>query len=390
MSQAIKQEDGELQTDTISITRTVVLPLETSTRKNEVVREAIDEFQEMASHAADLAPSFGPQGWETTNNAFYRRLTNDFEDRTISAAIAREAGQKVASSFKSWRENGQRGERPQFGDGNFLQLSTQEIAIHRNSRGWGVKLNFIPYQPEWFHINGGLYQRRYLKRITADNNSTHAGSGELRLSDDGSLSLHLSVTWDVEVYQPDEVSRIIGVDVGEKNICTTVAVEDNEIKEVDMQSGEEFRHHRERIKESRRQASKEGNLAGVKDARHSYQKYTDHITNVASRRVIDFALKHEPAVIKLRDDTGYRESEPNPIHDWPFAEIASKIAYKAQEKGIPVVKVDPAYVTQKCRMCGEVEANDRQRPHFNCSCCGYEVHADVNGAYNIATEDPNN
>lgn len=46
------------ETTTESVTRCVVLPLETSKRKTALARECIDEWQAIARKAAELMPSF--------------------------------------------------------------------------------------------------------------------------------------------------------------------------------------------------------------------------------------------------------------------------------------------------------------------------------------------
>lgn len=372
-------------TETVSITRTVPFNLETSNAKTDIVQEAIDEFQAMAEYAAAVAPSFGKWGWSPQNNAFYRRVTEEFDDRTVKATIARGAGQKVAEAFQSWRERGQPGHRPEFGDGDFMRLSHQDLTISQNDRGWGLKASFIPYNPVWFHIDDGEFQRRFLERITDDEDSASIGSGEMYLRDNG-LECHVTVSWDVDVYEPGNVDTSVGVDIGENVLYAAAVVKDGDVQAVDMKSGREYRHHREQIKRSRKEASQQGDLRGVRDARHSYQKYTDHITNVASRRVVELAAEHRPSVIHIEDLTHYRETADDPIHDWPYAEIQEKIAYKAEEEGIPVAAVEPADTSTTCRKCDATHPASRNGSDFECMSCGYQVHADVNAAINIALQ----
>lgn len=369
--------------NSVSVTRTIVLPLQTSRSKTETATEAIGEFQDMMSYAADIAPSFGEYGWSPMNNAFYRCLGAEFEDRSVKSTVMREAGQKVASSFESWKANGKPGNAPKFGGGDYLRLSNQDINIAENDRGYGVKLSFIPYNPVWFHINSSGYHREFLARIADSDDDCRAGCAELH-HDNGDLRLHLSVSWDVDVYEPDDVTTTVGVDLGENVLYSAAVVDSGEVTAVDMESGREYRHTRQQIKRSRRGASERGDLRGVKNARHSYQNYTDHITNVASRRVVDLAVEHKPAAIQLEDLTHYRQRARGAIHDWPFAEIQEKIAYKATEEGIPVTAVDPRGTSTTCRKCGADNPSAREGHDFRCFDCGYQVHADVNAAVNIA------
>jgi len=261
--------------------------------------------------------------------------------------------------------------------------------IIENDRGWGVKARFIPYNPVWFHIDAGPYEREFLERITDEDDDARAGGSEIRLNDDGSLQMMLTVSWDVDVYKPADIDTVVGVDLNEDPIVAIAVVDpDGTVADVEMERGREYRHVRERIKKQRADAMSQGKLREVKSAKYDYKNYTDHITNVVSRRVVDCALEHEPAVIQLEDLTHYRETAKNPIHDWPYAEIQDKIAYKATEEGIPVEFIDPRCTSITCRKCGSIDRDDRNGREFHCSECGYEVHADVNAAINIANSEP--
>jgi putative transposase len=50
-----------------------------------------------------------------------------------------------------------------------------------------------------------------------------------------------------------------------------------------------------------------------------------------------------------------------------------------------VQKIKPAYTSQRCSACGQVDANSREsQARFVCTACGYACNADVNAARNIA------
>ena len=50
-----------------------------------------------------------------------------------------------------------------------------------------------------------------------------------------------------------------------------------------------------------------------------------------------------------------------------------------------VEKVRPAFTSQRCSACGQVDPNSREsQPRFVCTACGFAGHADVNAAINIA------
>jgi putative transposase len=72
------------------------------------------------------------------------------------------------------------------------------------------------------------------------------------------------------------------------------------------------------------------------------------------------------------------------LHSWSFAQFQSFLSYKAQERGIQVVKVDPRHTSQTCSHCGHQARNNRRSQSlFLCRQCGYCLNADYNAAKNI-------
>lgn len=66
---------------------------------------------------------------------------------------------------------------------------------------------------------------------------------------------------------------------------------------------------------------------------------------------------------------------------WQRQLIRQAAESKAQEVGMVVAEVDPAYTSQTCSRCGL--RGIRRRHRFTCPSCGHEAHADVNAAVNI-------
>lgn len=376
-------EEFTAGTTTETVVQTVVLHLETSQQKTERVRAGVEEFQAMAEYMADMMPSIPDWEWSPQNNTLYQMVTREFEDRTVKATTAREAAQHVAESFSSWRSRGKDGNRPQFGGGNYLVLSHQDFELVENERGYGLKASFIPYKPVWFHIDPNGYQREYLERIFEDDADT--GSCELHVEPDGSVRAHLVVKWDVEVYEPADVTTTVGVDIGENVIYAAAVVDGDDVKDVVIEPGREFRHYRERLDDKRERLMEQGDLRGVRQTRGERERYTEHVLNTASREIVDLASEHAPSVIALEELTGYRETAADPIHDWPYAKLQEMIAYKAKAAGVPVEMVDPENTSITCRKCGQTNREYRNGTEFLCSRCGYKVHADVNAAINIST-----
>lgn len=387
---------GELQT--VSVTRTLVLPLETSTHKNAHLRPAIDEFQAMTAHASNMVASMSPGEWNPKNTTIYRFLEREFgDDRTVLSTVMNEARRKVAEAYSSWASNGMPGDRPaSFGHGHYVRQSNRYVTIEPNDRGWGLHVQLYPYSDGvWFHIDDAAFHRELLERVTDDTDDARVGSIEFHLDPEtGDLAAHTSIVWDVDVHKADTVETVIGVDLNYDPLACVavldVSDDDVAVEEVIFDPGEEssatWRHHRKRIAQSRDQAQRDGNLRAVTDARRTWYNYTDHITNVLSRRIVECALDHTPAVLVFEDLTNIRDHKDGDEfdHGWPFAQLKEQTAYKATEAGIPFEDVDPAGTSTTCRMCETTNSSFRRGRDFECGVCGYTVHADVNAAINIA------
>jgi len=71
------------------------------------------------------------------------------------------------------------------------------------------------------------------------------------------------------------------------------------------------------------------------------------------------------------------------ISNWSFYQLQSFIQYKAELKGIEVVRVKPNYTSQICHRCGQL--GSRLSGCFSCLHCGLTSYsADLNAARNLA------
>jgi putative transposase len=72
------------------------------------------------------------------------------------------------------------------------------------------------------------------------------------------------------------------------------------------------------------------------------------------------------------------------LNNWSFFELEQFLQYKAEALGKSVVSIDPRYTSQKCSNCGHIYKGNRKGNSFHCVKCGFQIHADLNAARNIA------
>ena len=58
------------------------------------------------------------------------------------------------------------------------------------------------------------------------------------------------------------------------------------------------------------------------------------------------------------------------------------LAYKAEENGLPVIRVNPQDTSKTCSNCGNIMEMPLGKRIFNCGRCGLQLYRDVNAAVN--------
>jgi putative transposase len=72
------------------------------------------------------------------------------------------------------------------------------------------------------------------------------------------------------------------------------------------------------------------------------------------------------------------------LHSWSFAQLRSFVEYKAEDRGIRVIAIDPRNTSKTCSKCRHCSRNNRRsQSHFKCQRCGFALNADLNAARNI-------
>jgi putative transposase len=72
------------------------------------------------------------------------------------------------------------------------------------------------------------------------------------------------------------------------------------------------------------------------------------------------------------------------LSSWPQRELHRQLEYKAEEQGVPVIKVNPRNTSKTCPICGEIkERRTRVGRVFVCASCGWRCDRQLNAGLNI-------
>ena len=113
--------------------------------------------------------------------------------------------------------------------------------------------------------------------------------------------------------------------------------------------------------------------------------WTNDLNHKLSRELIDYCLSQSVNVLGLEKLSGsHLANKRFRRYNWAFKDLISKIIYKAQNAGLKVISVNPAYTSQTCSKCGLKSKDNRQsQSKFLCSNCNLIANADINAAKNI-------
>ena len=208
-----------------------------------------------------------------------------------------------------------------------------------------------------------------------------------------------------------DMNRTVGVDLGITN-ALTMQVWDNKLQEWEKLNwikcavdGSELVHYRQKIVARKVSLVKNCKLANANTGKaghgrktriapimHTSDKivnYKDTFNHKYSKFVIDFAIKNNCGTIQMENLKGFAINTTEKfLQNWSYFDLQEKIKYKAEEKGIEFILINPSFTSLRCSKCGCIEKENRNskenQAKFQCVLCGNMENADINAAKNIS------
>lgn len=133
-------------------------------------------------------------------------------------------------------------------------------------------------------------------------------------------------------------------------------------------------------------------LERLRNAERNWVRTQNHLF---SKKVVEFAKQVGASTINMERLTNFGKDKEGEVwedkkfvlRNWSYFELQNLIEYKAKMANIKVRYINPSYTSQTCSECGQT--GERDSIHFKCTnpeCknFGKDIHADYNGARNIA------
>jgi len=197
-------------------------------------------------------------------------------------------------------------------------------------------------------------------------------------------SFYLFAVCNVDEPDPLDVEGVLGIDLGVTNLAVD---SDGAVMSAQSVNNVRFRQRRLRAKlqskgthVARRRLRK---LAGQE------RRFATHINHEISKSIVTKAQGTKRAIAledltHIRARVTVRQPQRAQWHSWSFHQLRRFIEYKAQQRGVPVIAVDPRNTSRTCPCCGHIDkANRPSQSKFSCVSCGYSGLADHIAAMNI-------
>jgi putative transposase len=204
---------------------------------------------------------------------------------------------------------------------------------------------------------------------------------------------YLNVVCNVAETAPSEPIGFLGVDLGLANLATT---SDGEcFSGADVETVRKKRHRTRRSMGRRtnrvyKRSTRRNARRALRRLGNREQRFRKHVNHCISKRIVALAEGTKRGIALedlkgIRERTRFRKDQRAKVGGWAFHQLRTFVVYKSQLHGVPVVVVDPRNTSRTCSQCGHCEKGNRQsQDRFKCLACGYEAHADINAAVNIA------
>lgn len=178
--------------------------------------------------------------------------------------------------------------------------------------------------------------------------------------------IYVGLIWEKEKSEIKGGGKSMGIDLGYKKLITT---SNGEIL------GREMEKIYEKISRKEQGSKRFKRALRERDSMIGYYCNQLHLEEVNCLMVED--------LLNVKHKSVFSHKVNNKLQRWSYRKTLDKLSFICQEGGIEMVKVSPAYSSQRCSKCGCVDKKSRKGELFCCTHCGYREDADINASRNI-------
>lgn len=361
----------------MAITRTIVLPVEHDPALAATLSE-VGKAYRVISEMAYESRTYARYALQKLSYTAVR------DETRLTAQMTCSAIRKVSGAYKSLKSNKRLPDEP-------AEFSGRCIDLEGGSRGRDFRIYPEKGVVSISTVDGrkklsyrcGHFQRGFLE--SPDWTIQAAKLTYKRRCKGYRYELHVTVVRD----EPERaVGGILGIDTGRRYLAAASTGDDAAFYPAGhlKPKKEHFRRLRGKLKsKGTRSALRTHESVSGREAR-----LTKDFQHTTAKSLVRLALDKGCGSIAverlngIRERTGARGRKARYHHGtWAYTQFLDILRYKAHAAGLEIIEVDPANTSRACSECGCVDKASRKGLAFNCTHCGYSLHADANAARNI-------
>jgi IS605 OrfB family transposase len=369
----------------MEVVRNVQLKLDVPEDAHSILDETFEQFQQAAQHVAEAGWSDDPTEIEDTKNTLHDQTYTEVREQTsLQASLVQSARNLAADALGNCKDrildDGKKASKPEFRGSvvvyNGRTITYNDTHVTLATVDDRVTAEFVTpddeegtpfaeyWTPEWERKEATLHKR------------------------DGTYYLHVAVEKEVEPADSGDESTengvVLGVDLnvdGYLGVTSTGAF---------LGNADYLTHKRDEYERRRGNLQQTGTRSAhltIKSIGSRFARWSADYLHRVSKAIVQEAVENDCMAIAFENLTHIREriSTASKFQQWAFRELQRHVEYKAEEYGIDVDDVAPAYTSQRCSHgeCGFTHEDNRDSDEFECLKCGKQLHSDYNAARNI-------
>lgn len=202
--------------------------------------------------------------------------------------------------------------------------------------------------------------------------------------------LHISFTQKIPEIDISKFDNIIGIDAGLRQIMT---IYNPKTGQTLFEKGQNIKKKRQNYAKKRQSLQSKNTRSAkrrLKELSGRENRWMTDVNHCLSKTLVS---ENSNTLIVVEDltnvafDTVNNRKKENRYehHSWAFYQLQQDIAYKARKHGSYLIKVNPAYTSQRCPKCGTIHKENRDKTNhiYHCNNCHYQSNDDRVAAMNI-------
>lgn len=182
---------------------------------------------------------------------------------------------------------------------------------------------------------------------------------------------------------------VVGIDVGRNNAVFSAVVDVTTGDTVEVSGGNRriktLENRILRTENQIRSLHKTGRHEEAARHRAGLANRRNELATLVGQEIADLSFRYNNALVAVEDLSGIRNTMSH--GRWVRGQMVQRSVDMVESNGGRVIKVNPAYTSQKCHVCGtQMDMRDSRRPR--CMVCKVTWDRDENAAINIAKRAP--